>query len=45
MKVAVTLMSPLIVKEAGLVEPDKAPLQLLKLQPAAGVAVNWTTSP
>jgi hypothetical protein len=33
-------MLPVIVKEAGLAEPVKAPLQLLKLQPAAGTAVN-----
>jgi hypothetical protein len=40
MKVAVTVMSPVTVKDAGLAEPVKEPLQLLKLQPAAGTAVN-----
>jgi hypothetical protein len=44
-KVAVTDMLPAIVNLAGLEEPDRAPLQPLKLQPTVGLAVNWTTFP
>ena len=46
MKVAVTDIFLVIVKEAGLAEPDKSPLQLLKLQPlAVGIAVKLTMVP
>ena len=44
-KVAVTLLLPSMVIEAGLVVPLKSPDQLSKLQPPIGTAVNWTTSP
>ena len=44
-KVAVTVLLALMVMAAGLVLPERSPLQLLKVQPAAGVAVSVTTSP
>src|SRR5712691_11968846 len=43
MKAAVTLWSPLIVTEHD--PPAQAPLQAVKLAPAAGVAVRVTTVP
>ena len=45
MKVAVTALLLFIVIVAGLVEPDKLPLQPANVQPAAGTAVNVTTVP
>ncbi len=44
MKVAVTDVVPLIMIETGFWEPESEPLQPLKFQPAAGVAVKTTTS-
>ncbi len=43
-KVAVTVLSPSMVIESGLVEPVRSPLHAEKVQPASGVAVSWTTS-
>ena len=49
MKVAVSVMGPLIVIDAGLFgpeyEPVPVPVQLLKLKPLFGVAVIETTAP
>ena len=44
-KVAVTAVLEFTVTEAGLVEPVNPPLHPVKDQPAAGVAVTWTTAP
>src|SRR5438093_65856 len=43
--VAVTVLSPSMVTDTGLVVPVAAPLQPAKCQPAAGVAVSCTVLP
>ncbi len=44
-KVAVTDLFPSVVMEVGFVDPLRSPLQLVKLDPAAGLAVTVTTVP
>ncbi len=44
-KVAVTAVVPLIMRETGFCEPEREPVQPLKFQLGAGLAVNVTLSP
>ena len=44
-KFAVTVCGPEMVRVCGFAEPVKAPVQLMKAQPEAGVAVSCTTVP
>ena len=45
LKLAVTDLLAFMVTETGLVDPLASPLQLLKIKPAFGAAVNWITDP